>query len=448
MRRTNTEKLKKSEGFNYKLHKETIRILENYKNASKSMRLILRDEFDSKSYTHTFWSGVESLCIGVIRYLNSIDFLISRGLKPGMKKFLKANELALLRLGTYETRWLKQSIEVIKKKYPNNILKTLQKIKFIDLDKILRNKPTTNRYSLHYSHPTFFIETIMKNIKHEEALELFQANNTGYPYYVRKNNLLDEPKELNDILHELEVEAKPDSDYPELFQILGGIDRIVASKYFTIGSILIQEKGSVAIIKALNPQSGDTVWDACAAPGQKTQLICEVMDQQGRIIASDIYPNRLQGAKLYTTRLGCRIIDWILTDATRSTVMDANRVLIDAPCTSTGILYSHPSFKWRLNKKSLFSYMSVQNKILDGIVEKYNDSPETEFVYATCSVLPHEGESQIDSVMQKHGIQLLDIPGPGTTGYPGFNCSKKVRRLFPHMHECGGFFFARFKITC
>ncbi|MHA2072256.1 MAG: hypothetical protein ACW985_10785, partial [Candidatus Thorarchaeota archaeon] len=107
----------------------------------------------------------------------------------------------------------------------------------------------------------------------------------------------------------------------------------------------------------------------------------------------------------------------------------------------------HPSYKWRLNKTMLMSIMSIQNKILDGILSTYSDRPGTEIVFATCSLLPHEGESQIDSAMTRHQFELLEIPYKGSPGYSGFECSDKVIRLFPHRQNSNGFFIARMRIT-
>ena len=120
--------------------------------------------------------------------------------------------------------------------------------------------------------------------------------------------------------------------------------------------------------------------------------------------------------------------------------------MIDAPCTSTGIIQSHPSYKWRLNKKWLFSMMTIQNKILEGIISRYSEKPGTEIVYATCSVLPHEGENQIDSVLKRYNIELLDGPKQGSIGYANYECTQKVRRFFPHVHGTNGFFIAHMRI--
>jgi 16S rRNA (cytosine967-C5)-methyltransferase len=93
------------------------------------------------------------------------------------------------------------------------------------------------------------------------------------------------------------------------------------------------------------------------------------------------------------------------------------------------------------------SIMSIQNKILDGILGAYSDRSGTEVVFATCSLLPHEGESQIDSALTRHPIELMEIPFEGSPGYSGFECSDKVTRLFPHRDNSNGFFIAKMRIT-
>ena len=90
--------------------------------------------------------------------------------------------------------------------------------------------------------------------------------------------------------------------------------------------------------------------------------------------------------------------------------------------------------------------MTIQNKLLDGILNTYRNKPGTEIVFSTCSILPHEGESQIDSAMKRHNIELLEPYPYGDLGYPKFDCSKFVRRLFPHKHNTSGFFIAKMRI--
>ncbi|NPE09894.1 MAG: RsmB/NOP family class I SAM-dependent RNA methyltransferase [Asgard group archaeon] len=220
----------------------------------------------------------------------------------------------------------------------------------------------------------------------------------------------------------------------------------VNSDFFRNGKIFIQDKASVFAVTALDPKPGDIVLDACAAPGMKTHLVWELMKGNGCLLANDISYNRLKSAQLRFRSIGAKNIDWINNDSTKTSILNANKILIDAPCTSTGIIQSHPSYKWRLNKKWLFSIMTIQNKILEGIISSYSEKPGTEIVYSTCSVLPHEGENQIDSILERYNIDLLEGPKQGSVGYANYECTQKVRRFFPHIHETNGFFIARFRI--
>jgi 16S rRNA (cytosine967-C5)-methyltransferase len=273
-----------------------------------------------------------------------------------------------------------------------------------------------------------------------------ECNNAAHDYYVRANALKNGAEDVISRLVDYGAELEQDPDVNWLYRVDRGIESIVGSKEFKDGRVLIQDKASVLTVMTLNPRPGETVWDACASPGMKTQLICELMKGRGRIAATDIYSNRARVGRERTGLLGCENVEWLQADASRSPVVGADKILVDAPCTSTGVLRSHPSFKWRLNKARLLNLMSVQNKILDGVLTTYDGKPGTEIVYATCSILPHEGESQIDSAMMKHKFELIPGPTLGSPGYPNFKCSERVCRLFPHRHGTSGFFIAHLRI--
>jgi 16S rRNA (cytosine967-C5)-methyltransferase len=270
------------------------------------------------------------------------------------------------------------------------------------------------------------------------------TNNQNRYYYIRPNKLF---KHHESVLESLtDVQLVRDPDVPEVSRIVEGVDTVVKSQSFKDGRILIQDKASVVTVNALDPQPNQKIWDACAAPGMKTQLIAEKMQGRGELIATDIYKDRLNLAKARSRQLNVDITRWIHADASKAEILDADKVLIDAPCTSTGVLQAYPSFKWRLNKETLFDLMTVQNKILDGILTAYSDRSGTEIVFSTCSLLPHEGESQIDSAMKQHDVELMQLPEYGDSGYSGFDCSELAKRLFPHRHNCSGFFIAKLKI--
>jgi 16S rRNA (cytosine967-C5)-methyltransferase len=352
-----------------------------------------------------------------------------------------------LRLAIYEVKWLQAGFTETLSFYPrieSHYEKEFKRAIDVDLDSATERMPVVNRLSLNHSHPTFLVKTLLDNLSLEETVQLLKANNAKRTYYIRPNRLHEEHDSVLELLEDVQLEREP--DVREVSRIIKGIDSVVGSQLFKDGRVLIQDKASVLTVNALDPQPGQKIWDACAAPGMKTQLIAEKMKGKGQVIASDVYEDRVKEAINRSQYLKASQIEWIHADATKPVVHDADKILIDAPCTSTGIFQIYPSFKWRLYKDTLFALMTVQNKILDAIITDYANRPGTEIVFATCSILPHEGESQIDSVLQRHNIELIPPLDYGSPGYSGFDCSETVMRLFPHTHDSSGFFIARIRI--
>jgi len=425
----------------------TIDALNQFEQSSTSMKTLLREMQTKSPDSIDSQMHVQSLALSIIRFRNTLDYLLSKALDRPLIRNLGMQDRNILRLLLYETKWLNTDFEELLALYPDfkKYERKLRKVVSRDLDTMFQNKPEVNRLSLRYSHPTFLVKTLLDNLTPEDTIELLNANNEKRSYFLRQNMLFKDSTSPINFLSDVQLE--PDSEFPDVFRVLSGIDHVVGSKEFHEGRLIIQDLASIATVKSLDPQPGEKVWDSCAAPGMKTQYIAELMQGQGEIIATDMYEERVQVARDRAKVLNATQVQWLKADATKPVVVDADRILIDAPCTSTGILQTYPSFKWRLNKESLFSLMTIQNKILDGILTAYADRPGTELVFSTCSILPHEGESQIDSAMKRHNIELLEPYPFGNRGYPRFRCSRYVRRLFPHNHGTSGFFIAKMRIT-
>jgi 16S rRNA (cytosine967-C5)-methyltransferase len=426
---------------------DAVEALVNFEESTISMKTLLRQMQTASPDSYQTQALTQTLALSTVRFRNTIDFILSKSFKKKRFQDLSIRDRCILRLALFDFRWLQSELSEILSFYPE-IESQYQAdfgnaIKF-NLDKSIKGMPEINQLSLKYSHPTFLVKTLLQNLNRDETIQLLKANNQSRIYYIRPNLLYDGSESVLESLEH--VTLKEDSEVPEVSRVVHGIDAVVTSKLFKDGRVIIQDKGSVITVNTLNPQPGEKIWDACAAPGMKTQLIAERMMGEGQIVASDVYENRVKIAISHSKHLNAHSIDWIQSDASKPEVHDADKILIDAPCTSTGVLQTYPSFKWRLNKDTLFALMTVQNKILDAILTNYADRPGTEIVFSTCSVLPHEGESQIDSAMQRHNIELLQPLDYGNRGYTGFDCSSMVTRLFPHKHDSSGFFIARLGI--
>lgn len=427
----------------------TLRLLSEYNSAAVTMRELLRqievhlkDEMSIRGY-------VESRSLGVIRYLNTIDYLAIRALGRKNLSDLSNREQSLLRLAAFEGRWIKtpMSTELSSLLQESGLEEAARRSVNFDIERNTENLPPSNALGVRLSHPTFLVETFLEHLGIDEAIELMNRNNGARDYFLRVNTLVSDEDSVLSLLKAKSIELAPEPEVPGIFRVTQGVTELFDSDEFRNGRILVQDKGSVAVAIALDVKPGMRVWDACAAPGMKTHLLWELMSSKGQLTATDINADRLETAKSRCSSLGCEGVSFVKADAATAPISDAEKILIDAPCTSTGILRSHPSFKWRLNKATLMSIMAIQNKILDGILTAYSTRPGTEIVFATCSLLPHEGESQIDSAMTRHSFELLEIPVKGSPGYSGFECSDKVIRLFPHRQNSNGFFIAKMRIT-
>ncbi|NHI89553.1 MAG: hypothetical protein EAX87_08525 [Candidatus Thorarchaeota archaeon] len=424
-----------------------LKVLNNYDKASTSIKAVLRDmQTASADYSDSFLH-THALAMSVVRFRNTIDFLISKSLTKQALQNLSIRDHNLLRLAIYEAKFLHADANDLLSFYPeieSQFLDEFVQATNFDWESAIEKMPLVNSLSLKYSYPTFLVKTLLDNLGRDETIELLTTDTHTRAYYIRPNRLY---KDYETVLDELtNVKLIQDPNVPDVYRVIEGIDSIFGTQAFKDGRLIVQDKASVLTVNVLDPQPGQRIWDACAAPGMKTQFIVEKMQGIGHITASDVYEDRVKTAVGLSKKFGATQIEWACSDATKPSVHDADKILIDAPCTSTGVLQAYPSFKWRLNKETLFALMTVQNKILDAVLSDYADKPGTEVVFSTCSILPHEGESQIDSALKRHNVELLQPSDYGDQGYPGFDCSAMVTRLFPHKHESSGFFIARLRI--
>ncbi len=427
-----------------------VRVMALHADSKRSIQQLIRELSAEEQWPARVHVGVQALVIGATKFLNTIDFLLTHSLARGVFLRLGHTDRAAARLALYERRWLNTSIERLTLFYPDNtpqVWKMIHTAASLSLEEATERLDHVSRIGVLYSHPTFIVETLLNRMPEEEVVSLLKANNGPRTCFFRVNRLKASPADILSQIEQMGVQFQEDTDIPGVYRVITGRNTLINSSLFASGEILVQDKASVMAATAVEAQSGHLVWDACAAPGMKTQLLWEMMNRHGHVVATDLNMGRIRSAQARSMRLGCGDVEWMLADASTCPVRDADRILIDAPCTSTGIFQSHPSFKWRLNKRTLFDIMSVQHRILEGIVNGYKGRPETEIVYSTCSILPHEGESQIDSIASRHDIELLEPIIKGSPGYPGFRCSSKVRRLFPHLHGTNGFFIARFRVV-
>ena len=173
----------------------------------------------------------------------------------------------------------------------------------------------------------------------------------------------------------------------------------------------------------LAPKPGDRVWDVCAAPGGKTCHLAELMSNTGSIIATDIRPERLRLIEENRERLGADIISpqWIGEDGTGLPDGPFDAILIDVPCSNTGVLGKRPEARWRITASGIIELNRVQERLLSDALARL--APQGRAVYSTCSIEPEENSQLVARVLSRFpGIRFVEeasfLPGqPSDGGY-------------------------------
>lgn len=252
----------------------------------------------------------------------------------------------------------------------------------------------------------------------EEQLSTFvQGQNSRPPLWLR----VQKPAQTRAVINELErtgfvIEADQDA------VMARGQRSIYQTAAFQLGGVEIQDWASQQISRAVAPQPGEQVWDACAGGGGKTLAIASQMNNQGAITATDIRDYKLDELKKRAKRAGwfnIRRFTWdasaplrLPREAERQGGFD--RVLIDAPCTSTGTWRRNPDARWRLSASGVSELLALQQRILEHAEPAVRAGGY--LVYATCSWLLSENEEQVARFLENHhDFSLLE---QHLTGFP------------------------------
>ena len=339
------------------------------------------------------------LFYGVLRNLTLLDFWID--LLRDRK--LETESRDLLRLGLYQMLLLQiaeyaavfetvQLTEGKRRSLINGVLRTAQREK-----EELLAKVQAEPLSIRSSHPNFLIARWGKNFGHRATAALCEWNNRPAPVYGRINRLKIQPQEFLRA-HSASRPLPADPDFVELDTL--PIEAV------NNGHLYIQDPSTTLACRLLNPQRGETVLDACAAPGGKTALLAQQMENVGAIIACDRDAARVTKLTENLKRLGIKIAttkqcDWTADDASQDIArgMSFDRILLDAPCSNTGAMRRRIDVRWRLRPSDFVRMQNQQLAIARALVPRLK--PGGIFVYSTCSLEPEENEEVVDRLAKQ-----------------------------------------------
>ena len=258
--------------------------------------------------------------------------------------------------------------------------------------------------ALGQSHPDWLYEKWKERWGREKAIRLLEWNNQPAPTYARLNKLNKETKVLINRWESEKVDARPfECDWAKQGSIyqLRKHPKIETLQSFRDGLFYIQDPSTLLSIDFLKPKPGQKILDLCAAPGGKTSLIADQINNHGEITATDINRARLELVQENCKRLSITCVKIGLAEEiliNKEKIFD--RVLVDAPCTNSGVIRRRLDSRWRINSNEKERLIKTQFKLLEKA--SYHTKPNGLLVYSTCSIEPEENELIVKRFLKKN----------------------------------------------
>jgi ribosomal RNA methyltransferase Nop2 len=293
----------------------------------------------------------------------------------------------------------------------------------------------------------------------EELKEFIEANEQQRPVTIRVNTLKSRRKLLAQQLSQRGVSVEPVGEWSKVgLTVTDAQVPVGATPEYLAGHYMVQSAASMLPVVALAPQPGEVVVDMAAAPGGKTTYIGQLMENKGVIYANDFKSERCRSLTANIHRLGMTNAVVTCMDGRKllGTVPTADRVLLDAPCSGSGIIARDPSVKVKRGRKEFQECAILQKELLTTAIDLVDANSKTGgyIVYSTCSVAIEENEMVIDAILKKRNVKVVPLDDSinfGVKGYTKFREHRfhpsiaNARRYYPHVHNLDGFFVCKLK---
>jgi 16S rRNA (cytosine967-C5)-methyltransferase len=393
---------------------------------------------------------------GVIRNLGRIDWVLIGFYKGQFSKCIP-NVKNAMRVALYQILFLdkvphyaavNEAVEFVKKIQGDRSANLTNGV----LRNIIRNKDGI-RYpnksediqaylSAYYSHPSWLVKRWLSRYGSEFTEELLKANNEKPKLTLRVNNIVTNKIEIGRLLSSVSLSFS-DGKYLPNFVNLHGMTNITNWEYFNNGYFSVQDESTGFSCYLLDPKPNERVLDLFAAPGGKTSLLADLMQNKGEIIAIDKYESRIKILNKNLDRLKITNVKTIEADALE--FVDAekfDKILLDVPCSGLGTLTKKPDIKWRRDIGDILKLAELQPRLLEKGASLLK--PGGELVFSTCTIEPEENFEVIEAFLKKHKefelVQAVKYFDKSLVADNG------CVQTYPNVHGIDGAFAAKLKL--
>ena len=363
-----------------------LKALEHWESGRKFADEILHDALRHSGLNPINRSFVTETFYGVIRNRSYLDFIIQLFRPSG----LDLSTRQVLRLGVYQLYKMRipdhaAVYETVNIAGPaRSLVNAILRKSIAEKDDVCRRLEEAPLH-IRYSHPEFLWEKWVSHHGGEATEKLCAWNNEPAKIYIRTNRLRVTPSELSESYPEMRLV----DSYPDCFEV----DHLPLS-WISSGVAYVQDPSTLLACDLLNPHPGEIVLDACAAPGGKTGYLAQKMENKGSLVACDYDKLRLARLEQNLIRLGITnstitLVDW-LRHAPPFTSEMFDAILVDVPCTNTGVIRRRSDVRWRLTPHDFSRMNQLQNRVVQATIPFLKSGGR--IVYSTCSIEQEENE--------------------------------------------------------
>lgn len=431
-----------------------VKILNRYERSDSYIDKLLSVALKNEKLIQQDKALLTELVNGVIRWRARLDWVLTGFYYGDFQKCLNLVKNAM-RIALYQMTFLNripipvaiyESVEIVKvvqgektagivNGVLRNIARNIENIRYPDKGV----GDDSFYYSVYYSFPKWLVKKWMERFEINEMISLMNQFNARPYVAIRVNTLktlIEEIKEIFDTHNVNYRTIKYDEDSLLLDSPKYDISQ---SEIFKNGLITIQDPSATIAAKLSRAKEGNLVFDLCAAPGGKSFVIAEMMNNKGKIISLDKYSSKLRFIQEGAKRLGIEIIQTMEADATTFEYNElADIVFVDAPCSGIGTLSKKVDIKWKRDIKDLPNLVDLQKKIIDNAVKLVKIGGI--LLYSTCTIEPEENEGIISYILRNYPNFELD---PAEKYIDKDLCRDGYYCPLPHTNGIDGAFAAR-----
>lgn len=396
---------------------------------------------------------VTEVVYGSVRRQRTLDTLIDQFAKK--KSAQQPLDLRLiLHIGLYQLRYLNHippsaavntTVELAKNNgfpglagFVNGLLRSYLRLVKLSDPLMLPTDPITH-LGIQYSYPDWIVTLWLEQFGYEATERLCDWLNQPPHIDLRVNPMQATLEQVEVVMqhHGIAVHRAP--PLPQALRLGDNVGAIWQLPGFKDGWWTVQDSSSQLASHLLNPQPGDMVIDACAAPGGKTTHMAELMGDRGTIWACDRNPSRLKKLRENIERLQLHSIHICTNDSRQITCFtnQADRVLLDAPCSGLGTLHRHADARWRQTPETVKELAQLQHDLINHVATWVK--PGGILVYSTCTLNPSENEAIVQTFLSNHPNWQIDPPKPDEPTAP-FVLPQGWLKILPHQRSMDGFF--------